>query len=48
MHIDHSRLPGAKARRMTRKAQRRDKSARLFLAIAFPASLDGFHAPEGR
>lgn len=35
MQIDHSRTMRAKSRAMSRKAARRDKSARLFLAIAF-------------
>lgn len=34
---DRSRRPGAKGRTMSRRAARRDKSARLFLAFAFPA-----------
>lgn len=34
---DRSRQPAAKGRAMTRRAARREKSARLFLAIAFPA-----------
>lgn len=37
---DRSRLPVAKGRAMNRRAARREKSARLFLAFAFPA--DGF------
>lgn len=48
MHLDYTRQPAAKARRMTRRAARRDKSARLFLAIAFPATLDAFQPVEGR
>jgi hypothetical protein len=34
---DMSRRHNAKARAMGRRADRRDKSARLFLCIAFPA-----------
>jgi len=34
---DMSRRPHAKARAMGRRAARRDKSARLFLCLAFPA-----------
>jgi hypothetical protein len=34
---DRSRSPFAKGRAMGRRAARRDKSARLFLCIAFPA-----------
>lgn len=41
---DRSRAPGAKGRAMNRRAARRDKSARLFLAFAFPA--DGFGGQE--
>lgn len=33
---DRSRQPGAKGRAVSRRAARRDKSARLFLAFAFP------------
>jgi hypothetical protein len=33
---DSSRRPHAKARAMGRRADRRDKSARRFLCIAFP------------
>lgn len=36
---DKSRQPDAKGRALTRKAARRAKSARLFLAFAFPAEL---------
>lgn len=36
---DLTRRPCAKARTMTRRALRRDKSTRLFSAIAFPADL---------
>lgn len=39
---DATRRPHSKARAMTRKAERRDKSARLFLALAFPADLSAF------
>lgn len=39
---DRTRRPAAKARTATRRAQRRDKSARLFLAFAFPADLSPF------
>ena len=38
---DRSRRPFAKVRAMTRRAARRDKSARLFLAFAFPAEFGG-------
>lgn len=41
---DRSRLPAAKGRALSRRAARRDKSARLFLAFAFPA--DGFGGAE--
>ena len=41
---DYSRSNGAKARSISRKADRRGKSARLFLALAFPAALDSFGA----
>lgn len=36
---DKSRQPDAKGRAMTRKAARRAKSARIFLAFAFPVEL---------
>lgn len=36
---DRSRLASAKGRAMSRRAARRDKSARLFLAFAFPADM---------
>lgn len=36
---DPSRTERAKAATMRRRAHRRDKSARLFLAFAFPADL---------
>lgn len=36
---DRSRRAPAKGRAMTRRAARRDKSARLFLAWAFPADM---------
>jgi hypothetical protein len=36
---DTSRRPAAKAASMRRRDQRRAKSARLFLAFAFPADL---------
>ncbi len=39
---DRSRRPPAKARTMTLRGARRDKAARLFLAIAFPADLAAF------
>lgn len=39
---DATRRPHAKARDISRKADRRGKSARLFLAFAFPAELDAF------
>lgn len=39
---DRSRTDGAKAATLRRRAQRRDKSARLFLAFAFPADLAAF------
>lgn len=39
---DPSRQASAKAATMRRRAQRRDKSARLFLAFAFPADLTAF------
>lgn len=42
---DYSRRASAKGRAMGRKAARRAKSARLFLAFAFPAALDNFGAP---
>jgi hypothetical protein len=38
---DRSRHPGAKARAMGRRADRVAKSARLFLAFAFPADMRG-------
>lgn len=38
---DRSRRPGAKGRAMSRRAARREKSARLFLAFAFPGELGG-------
>lgn len=38
---DRSRLPAAKGRALTRRAARRDKSARLFLAFAFPGEFGG-------
>ena len=34
---DHSRRATAKGRTLSRRAARREKSARLFLAFAFPA-----------
>lgn len=40
MPRDVSRRPYAKARDISRKADRRAKSARLFLAFAFPAELE--------
>jgi hypothetical protein len=39
---DRSRDAEHKARALSRRADRRAKSARLFLAFAFPASLDSF------
>lgn len=39
---DNSRRQSAKCATMRRRAQRRDKSARLFLAFAFPADLATF------
>lgn len=39
---DRSRKPDAKAATLRRRAQRRDKSTRLFLAFAFPADLAAF------
>lgn len=36
---DYSRCPARKARVLSRKAARAGKSARLFLAIAFPPAL---------
>ena len=47
MTFDYSRTLSAKRRAMSRKSARRDKSARIFLAIAFPPALDGFQ-PEVR
>lgn len=41
---DVSRRSTSKARAVSRKADRRAKSARLFLAFAFPAQLDSFGA----
>lgn len=38
---DRSRLPASKGRAMNRRAARREKSARLFLAFAFPAEFGG-------
>jgi len=45
---DPSRSPIAKSRALTRRAERREKSARLFLAFVFPADLSGFAAPFAR
>lgn len=42
MRYDWSRTAPAKARTVTRSKARREKSARLFLAIAFPADLAAF------
>jgi hypothetical protein len=48
MHVDtytprdRSRRSETKARDCSRRAARRDKSARLFLAFAFPADLSAF------
>ena len=39
---DRSRSIDAKGATMRRRAQRREKSARLFLAFAFPADLAAF------
>jgi hypothetical protein len=39
---DRTRNESAKLATMRRRAQRRDKSARLFLAFAFPADLAAF------
>lgn len=39
---DRSRSPDAKFAVMSRRDARRAKSARLFLAFAFPAALDSF------
>ena len=39
---DRSRRPDAKRRALTRRGERVAKSARLFLAFAFPAELDCF------
>lgn len=38
---DRTRCPGAKARARSRRADRAAKTARLFLAFAFPADLAG-------
>ena len=38
---DRSRRESAKGRAQSRKAERRAKSARLFLAFAFPSDLWG-------
>jgi hypothetical protein len=46
MRIDRTRTTDAKARTMSRRQYRRDKSARLFLAIAFPP-VSGFASVEG-
>lgn len=43
---DHKRAPETKRRTLTRRAMRRAKSARLFLAFAFPADLAGFGDPS--
>lgn len=40
---DRSRRAAAKGRAMTRRADRRAKSARLFLAFAFPADMGSAH-----
>lgn len=42
MNRDHTRTASHKARTLSRRAARVNKSARLFLAIAFPATLDSF------
>ncbi len=47
MHIDYTRQPARKARTVTRSAERRAKSARLFLALAFHADAAAF-APLAR
>lgn len=39
---DKTRRPDAKRCTLTRRAERREKSARLFLAFVFPADLSGF------
>jgi hypothetical protein len=41
---DATRRPHAKRATQTRRAARREKSARLFLALAFPADLAPFTA----
>jgi len=38
MRIDFTRTAAAKARTRSRRMNRRDKSARVFLCIAFPPS----------
>ena len=43
---DRTRREAAKACALTRKGQRAAKSARLFMALAFPAALDGFTTPH--
>lgn len=48
MHQDSKRRPQSKARTMNRKAQRREKSARLFLCLAFPADSFPFHTMGAR
>lgn len=40
--IDPTRTPDAKHKALTRRQERRHKSAALFLAWAFPANLDQF------
>lgn len=39
---DRTRRPDAKAATMRRRAQRREKSGRLFMALMFPADLSAF------
>ena len=41
VYRDRTRGPGAKARARSRRADRRAKLDRLFLAFAFPADLAG-------
>ncbi len=43
MNRDRTRAPEHKARTMNRHKARVQKSARLFLCIAFPADLSPFH-----
>ena len=39
MRIDRTRTPEARTRRISRRSQRRAKSAMAFLCIAFPGQL---------